>query len=191
MSQETRIQLCGRLVVRIAGADLTDGLPGRKGLTALRVSRARTGYDQCFGRSFSRLCGATQAAASPDKLIDPVVSRPAGASSAPIGWSAAASFVSTCRATPTSTSRRHARRSTGPRARCAAATGPKPGARRASRSTWTNRTFLAGEEADWINEQRRELEDVRLRAHDCVARSGLGLGGPRSSTPRCGRVGRS
>lgn len=41
-----------------------------------------------------------------------------------------------------------------------------------------NRGFLPGEDAPWIDEVRRHLEDVRLRAHESSAKVGLGLGGP-------------
>lgn len=41
-----------------------------------------------------------------------------------------------------------------------------------------NRGFLPGEEAAWIDEERRHLEELRLRAHECVAQAGPGLGGP-------------
>jgi DNA-binding SARP family transcriptional activator len=40
-----------------------------------------------------------------------------------------------------------------------------------------NRAFLSGEDAPWIDEIRLHLADVRLRALEAVARSGLGLGG--------------
>lgn len=42
----------------------------------------------------------------------------------------------------------------------------------------TNRAFLPGENGTWIDETRRHLEEVRLRAHECVARTGFGPGGP-------------
>lgn len=38
------------------------------------------------------------------------------------------------------------------------------------------RGFLGGESAPWIDEQRRVLEDVELRALECVAKSSLELG---------------
>jgi DNA-binding SARP family transcriptional activator len=40
----------------------------------------------------------------------------------------------------------------------------------------SSRVFLAGEESAWIDERRRALDDVRLRALECVAEAGLGLG---------------
>jgi DNA-binding SARP family transcriptional activator len=39
-----------------------------------------------------------------------------------------------------------------------------------------SRVFLAGEDSPWIDERRRTLEDVRLRALECVAEAGLALG---------------
>lgn len=40
-----------------------------------------------------------------------------------------------------------------------------------------NRGFLPGHESAWIEATRRELEDVRIRALESVARTGLALGG--------------
>ena len=51
------------------------------------------------------------------------------------------------------------------------------------------RGFLPGEEAPWIEERRRRLEDVRLRALECVAAAGVGLGGTElDSSLRAGRA---
>lgn len=41
----------------------------------------------------------------------------------------------------------------------------------------SRRPLLAGFEAPWIDEWRRELSDIRLRALECWAATGLGLGG--------------
>jgi len=41
----------------------------------------------------------------------------------------------------------------------------------------TRRRFLAGLEAPWIDEERRGLEEVQLRALESLAAAGLGLGG--------------
>jgi SARP family transcriptional regulator, regulator of embCAB operon len=41
----------------------------------------------------------------------------------------------------------------------------------------SQRDFLAGEDGDWIEEIRRELHEIRVRALDCSARRSLGLGG--------------
>lgn len=39
------------------------------------------------------------------------------------------------------------------------------------------RPFLAGFEAPWVEDVRRELEEVHLRARECIAAAGIGLGG--------------
>ena len=39
------------------------------------------------------------------------------------------------------------------------------------------RMFLPGAQAPWIEAQRRRLRDIELRAHECIAAVGLGLGG--------------
>lgn len=50
------------------------------------------------------------------------------------------------------------------------------------------REFLPGHDAPWIDETRRELEDVRARALECVARIGLGMGGAEvAAATRAGR----
>jgi SARP family transcriptional regulator, regulator of embCAB operon len=41
----------------------------------------------------------------------------------------------------------------------------------------TRRRFLAGLEAPWIDEERRALEEIQLRALESLAAAGLGLGG--------------
>jgi DNA-binding SARP family transcriptional activator len=39
------------------------------------------------------------------------------------------------------------------------------------------RRFLPGEEGAWIDELRRELEEIQVRALECTARRSLGIGG--------------
>ena len=52
----------------------------------------------------------------------------------------------------------------------------------------SNRVFLQGHEAPWIDEWRRRLDHVGIRALDCIAASGLGLGGSEvAATERAGR----
>jgi DNA-binding SARP family transcriptional activator len=53
-----------------------------------------------------------------------------------------------------------------------AATGPTLVAHNISQ-----RGFLPGEEGAWIDELRRELEEIRVRALECTARRSLGIGG--------------
>jgi SARP family transcriptional regulator, regulator of embCAB operon len=50
------------------------------------------------------------------------------------------------------------------------------------------RDFLPGEDAPWIDEIRRQLTDVRLRALECYAAAGLGIGGTElTAAVRAGR----
>ena len=51
------------------------------------------------------------------------------------------------------------------------------------------RTFLPGHEAAWVDEIRRDLEEIRLHALECIAEAGFGLGGPElAATERAGRA---
>ena len=51
------------------------------------------------------------------------------------------------------------------------------------------RGFLPGHEAIWIDDLRSDLEALRLRALECVAEAGIGLGGPElAATERAGRA---
>ena len=48
---------------------------------------------------------------------------------------------------------------------------------------------MPGCEGEWADEQRRELEDLRLRALECIAQTGLRLGGPElGAAERAGRA---
>jgi pentatricopeptide repeat protein len=42
----------------------------------------------------------------------------------------------------------------------------------------SRRRLLPGEEAEWIEELRRELAEIQVRALECSARRSLGIGGP-------------
>ena len=50
------------------------------------------------------------------------------------------------------------------------------------------RDFLPGEDAPWIDEIRHHLTEVRLRALECYAAAGLGIGGTElAAAVRAGR----
>lgn len=52
-----------------------------------------------------------------------------------------------------------------------------------------DRGFFEGHDAPWIDELRRELDDMRVRALECIAAAGVGLGGPElDATERAGRA---
>ena len=51
------------------------------------------------------------------------------------------------------------------------------------------RGFLPNVDLPWVDEVRRDLEDVRVRALECVAAAALGLGGPEvAAAERSGRA---
>lgn len=60
-----------------------------------------------------------------------------------------------------------------------------------ARIAWSigSRVFMAGFEGDWIDERRRELQEVKLRALESIAQVGLGLGG--AELPAAERAARS
>ncbi len=173
---ETRIQLCGRVLFRIAGADVTERVSGRKGrllLAYLCTNRLRPVprselVDALWGE---------RAATSPEKLLDPVVSRLRSTLGAErlVGRSELRLVLPSDTYVDTEAALEAIHRAEGAvrRGDWAAAWGPARVALHV-----TNRTFLPGDEAAWIDEVRREQETVRIRAHECVAASGLGLGGP-------------
>ncbi len=51
------------------------------------------------------------------------------------------------------------------------------------------RTFLSGSDSPWIQTQRARLRDIEVRAHECIAMTGLGMGGTElSAADRSGRA---
>jgi DNA-binding SARP family transcriptional activator len=52
-----------------------------------------------------------------------------------------------------------------------------------------SRDFLPGDDAPWIDERRRWIADLRVRALDCVGTAGLGVGGTElAAAERSGRT---
>ena len=51
------------------------------------------------------------------------------------------------------------------------------------------RDFLPGADAPWVDEVRRDLEETRIRALECIAAAGLGMGGTElAATERAARA---
>ena len=183
----TRIQLCGRLVVRIGGRRVERELPGRQGRLAfayLAANRMRPiprpelaealwpdrlpgNVDASLAALISKLrrvVGAT--ALTGRSTLD--LALPEGAL---VDVEAAFEAI-------------HRAEGAIGRGDFAAAWAPA----RVSLHT-ARRVFLPGEEAPWIEEQRRSLNEVRLRALECVAAAGLGLGATElDSALRSGRA---
>jgi hypothetical protein len=123
--RETRIQLCGPLVVRLEGVRVERSLPGRQG----RLLFAYLALGRRRPATRSELTKALWGGDEPDSAdaaLSALLSKLRRV---------AARYGSGSRGTRGSTSRRRGRRSTAQRARSRAATGRPPGARRASSST--------------------------------------------------------
>jgi len=172
---ETRIQLCGRLVVLVHDRRLEDQLPGRQGrllfayLAAHRirpVSRHELkdalwpdGLSKAADSALNALLSKLRHVLGTELLVGRSELRLVLPSDAWIDLEAAlGDWVQ--------------------------AWGPARVALNIAR-----RGFLRFETAPWIDEQRRFLEEVELRALECVAEAGLGLGGPElASAERSGRA---
>jgi DNA-binding SARP family transcriptional activator len=184
LAGETRLQLCGRLVVRIDGRRVEGELPGRQGrllLVYLAVNRRRViRRDELFEAIWpDRLPGAAESALSAllsklRRLLgadilpgrgDVRLELPSGAF---VDLEAAGEAIHRAEAAV----RRHAWTEAWGPARVALHTA--------------SRGFLPGEDAAWIEEERRRLEDIWLRHTSAWPNRDSGSAGP-SSTPRSGR----
>lgn len=183
----TRIQLCGRLVADVAGRRVEEALPGRQGRLL-----------------FAYLAATRSRMATRPELID--VLWPSGAPDA--AETALAALLSKVRRAVGEGmvgGKTELRLSLPPdawidleaagvgvhRAESAVALGDWERAWAPARTALyiANRGLLPGYEAPWIDERRRWLEDVRLRALECVGIAGLRMGG--TELAAAGRAGRA
>jgi DNA-binding SARP family transcriptional activator len=177
----TRIQLCGRLVARVDGRRVEDRLPGRQGRLAfayLAANRART-------VTRDELADALWDGASGSDRLSPLVSKLRGVvaiegrgdlrlalpDGAWIDVEAAAEGL-------------HRAESAVAQGDFAAAWGPGRVAQHVA-----TRVFLAGEDAPWIDAQRRRLEEILVRSLELVGRACVAIGGGELDTAeRCART---
>ncbi len=183
----TRIQLCGRFVAEVAGRRVEDGLPGRQGrllFAYLAANRSRRATRPELVAALWPV-GPPDAAESALAALLSKVRRAVGAEVVdgktelrlnlpPDAWidlEAAGVGVH--------------------RAESAVALGEWERAWAPARiALYTaNRGFLPGYDAPWIDERRRWLEDVRLRALECVGAIALRMGG--TELAAAGRAGRA
>jgi len=184
---ETRIQLSGRLVVLVNGRRLEDQLPGRQGrllFAYLAAHRIRPVYRyelkdalwpdgllKAADSALSALLSKLRHVLGTDLLVGRSELRLVLPSDAWIDLEAAGEAIH--------------------RAESAVALGDWVQVWAPARVALNiaRRGFLRFETAPWIDEQRRFLEEVELRALECVAEAGLGLGGPElASAERSGRA---
>jgi DNA-binding SARP family transcriptional activator len=172
----TRIQLCGRFVARVAGRRIEQELPGRQGrllLAYLAVNRDRlAGRDELAEALWRRALPS-----APEPALSALLSKlrrllPEGALE---GRGAIRLRLGGDTRVDVEAAREAIHRA---EALIAArdwysAIGPTLVAYNISQ-----RRFLPGEEGDWIDELRRELDEIQIRALECTARRSLGIGGP-------------
>ena len=176
----TRVQVCGRLAVTWEGARIEDRLPARQGrllFVFLVVRRsAPVGRDTLI-----EALGASEATLRPllSRLRRVLGAEAVTAGEEPHLVLPPDTFVDL-----------DAARDGLHRAEAAVAAGDWArgwAPARVALHTAT-RGFLPGHDAPWIAEQRRELDEMRLRALECVGEIGLGMGGGEvDAAERCGR----
>jgi DNA-binding SARP family transcriptional activator len=171
----TRIQLCGRFVARVAGRRIEQELPGRQGrllFAYLAVNRDRVaGRDELIEALWAQ--GLPSA---PDPALSALLSKlrrvlperaleGRGTIRLRLGGDARVDVQAAREAIHRAEALIAARD-------WYAAIGPTLVAHNISQ-----RRLLPAEEGHWIDELRRELEEIRFRALECTARRSLGLGG--------------
>ena len=165
----TRIQLCGRFVVRLDGRRVEAEFPGRQGRLAfafLAVNRHRSvTRDELTDALWAEPGASDRLSPLLSKLrhVVPLEGRGEVRLALPDGaWvdvEAAAEGL-------------HRAESAVARGDHAAAWGPGRVAQHIA-----SRTFLAGEDAPWIDAQRRRLEEILVRSLELVGRACVAIGG--------------
>lgn len=166
---ETRIQLCGRLVVRIDGRKVDEALPGRQGRLAfayLATNRSRAvTRDELADALWDEDTGSDRLSPLLSKLrsVVPVEGRADVRLTLPddtwIDVEAAAEGLH--------------------RAESAVARGDYAGAWAPGRVAQhvATRIFLPGEDAPWVDAERRRLEEILVRSLELVGRACVEIGG--------------
>ncbi|MDQ3067795.1 MAG: DNA-binding protein [Actinomycetota bacterium] len=166
---ETRIQLCGRLVARIDGHRVEGELPGRQGRLAfafLTVNRHRP-------VPRDELANALWAEPGASDRLSPLLSKLRTA--VPLdGRGEVRLALPDCAWIDVEAASESLHR-----AESAVAKGDFAGAWGPGRVAQhvTARAFLPGEDAPWIDEQRRRLEEILIRSLELVGRACVEIGG--------------
>jgi SARP family transcriptional regulator, regulator of embCAB operon len=173
--EATRIQLCGRFAARVAGRRIDRELPGRQGrllFAYLAVNRDRVASRE----ELAEALWPRGLPSAPDMALSALLSKlrrllPDGALE---GRSAIRLELGRQARVDVEAARDGIHRAEALIAArdWYASIGPTLVAHNISQ-----RRFLPGEEGAWIDEWRRELEDIRVRALECTARRSLAIGG--------------
>jgi SARP family transcriptional regulator, regulator of embCAB operon len=172
---ETKIQLCGRLIVRIDGVRVEDELPGAQGKLLfgfLALNRGRFVprdelVDAIWGErlpnapesALRALLSRTRAAIGAERLEGKTDLTLVLGPGTELDVETASEAIHTADSAVSQEEWR--------RAWVAAHIAVNTARRR----------FMAGHEADWIDEQRRAMEEMHVRGLEALAAAGVGLGG--------------
>ena len=170
----TRIQLCGRVTVELEGRRVEDDLPGRQGrilFVYLAAHRSRPA-------TRDELLEAVWPGGASTDALSPLLSRLRRV--VPIDGRGTVQLALPADAwidLEAATEALHRAESAIARGAWEEAWGPA----RVPQHVCA-RGFLPGEDAPWIDELRRRVEDVYLRSLELVARAGVGIGGAELDT---------
>jgi DNA-binding SARP family transcriptional activator len=175
LADDVHVQLCGRLVVRIGDQRVEHLLPSRQGrllFVYLTVHRLRPLHRD----ELVEAIWPEQAPATPDAALAALVSRlrrAVGADRIPAHGELRLVLPTEAFVDLEVASEAIHRAETAVRRQdWAQVWGP---ARVALHTAL--RGFLPGEDANWVEQQRRRLEEMVIRAYECIAASGLAIGG--------------
>lgn len=185
--QTVRVQVCGRLAVVLDGRRCDDGLPGRQGrivFVYLVLNRER----DVARDELTDVLWPDHPPAAAQATLSAVISRLRRALGPDVLQGGATPRLLL---PPDAFVDLEAARAALHRAECAIAN-------RAWTDAWAparvalhtaTRGFLPGEHANWIASVRANIEEMCVRAHECVAATGLGLGGAEAAAAeRSGRA---
>jgi DNA-binding SARP family transcriptional activator len=172
---DAQIQLCGRLVARIAGERVEDALPGTQGRLLFGYMALNRGAHLSRPQLVEAVWG-DRLPSAPENALRALLSKLRGVVGAELieGKSEIRLALPADASIDVETAAE------------AIHTAEGSVSQRRWRPAWiyshiavnvTRRRFLAGLEAPWIDEERRGLEDIQIRALECLAAAGLGLGG--------------
>jgi SARP family transcriptional regulator, regulator of embCAB operon len=160
--ERTRVQLCGRLVVSVGGRRVESDLPGRQGrllfafltLNRLRALTRREALEALWPEGHD--AGLAPLLSKLRRVVELDGLRVAA------DWVDVEAAVDALHRAESALAQRDYHRAWGPSQVAMFITG---------------RPFLSGEEAAWIDEERRVLERAHLRALEAYAEAALGIGG--------------